>query len=46
MQKTNLLMFITPHVASSQEDLERITEMKKEEMEPAVGVLEEEDKGH
>ena len=46
MQKTNLLMFITPHVASSQEDLERITEMKKEEMGPAVGVLEQEDKGH
>jgi general secretion pathway protein D len=45
MQKTNLLMFITPHVASSQEDLERITEMKREEMEPAVGVLEEEDNG-
>ena len=47
MQKTNLLMFITPHVARSQEDMERITEMKKKEMEPVVGgVFEEEDNGH
>jgi general secretion pathway protein D len=46
MQKTNLLMFITPHVARSQEDMEQITEMKKREMEPVIGVLEEEDNGH
>jgi general secretion pathway protein D len=46
MQKTNLLMFITPHVARSQEDMEQITEMKKREMEPVLGVLEEEDNGH
>ena len=46
LQKTNLLMFITPHVVSSQEEMEQITEMKRREMEPAVGVLEQEDKGH
>jgi general secretion pathway protein D len=32
MQKTNLLIFITPHVMGSQQDIERITEQKKEEM--------------
>lgn len=45
LQKTNLLMFITPHVVRDQKDLEQITEMKKREMEPAFGVVEEEDKG-
>jgi general secretion pathway protein D len=45
VQKTNLLIFITPHVAGSQEDLERISEMKKTEMEPAIEVLEREDQG-
>ncbi len=45
LQKTNLLMFITPHVVTSQEDLDQVTEMKKREMEPAIGVLEEEDTG-
>ncbi|MFC1794270.1 type II secretion system secretin GspD [Planctomycetota bacterium] len=43
IQKTNLLMFITPHVASSQSDLEQITEAKRKEMESAIDVLEEED---
>ncbi|NIT59840.1 MAG: type II secretion system secretin GspD [Aliifodinibius sp.] len=33
MQKTNLLMFITPHVMSNQEDLDRITEKKRNETE-------------
>jgi len=36
LQKTNLLMFITPHIISSQEDLEQITEKKKKEMMPAL----------
>ena len=31
IQKTNLLMFITPHVMSNQQDLDRITEKKKKE---------------
>ncbi len=35
VQKTNLLLFITPHIMSSQEDLQNMTEMKKEEMAPA-----------
>ena len=35
VQKTNLLLFITPHIMSSQEDLQNMTEMKKDEMAPA-----------
>lgn len=47
LEKTNLLMFITPHVVRSQEDMEQISDMKKKEMEPVVdGVVEEEDNGH
>jgi general secretion pathway protein D len=34
VQKTNLLLFITPHIVSTQEDLLRMTERKKEEMPP------------
>lgn len=45
IQKTNLLMFITPHVVSSQSDLEQISEAKKKEMDSALDVLEEEDTG-
>ena len=40
LQKTNLLIFITPHVLASQEDLEQITEKKKKEMEPELEKLE------
>jgi len=36
LQKTNLLIFITPHVMSSQEDLEQITEEKRKEMNSAL----------
>ena len=36
LQKTNLLIFITPHILSTQDDLEQITERKKAEIEPAV----------
>ena len=43
LQKTNLLMFITPHVVSSQEDMERITEAKRKEMEPALETIEQEE---
>jgi len=32
LQKTNLLIFITPHVLGNQQDLEQITEVKKREM--------------
>jgi general secretion pathway protein D len=39
LQKTNLLIFITPYVISSQKDFERITEKKKKEMEPAIEEL-------
>lgn len=35
-QKTNLLLFITPHVMSDQKDLEEMTNRKKEEMAPAL----------
>ena len=35
-QKTNLLLFITPHVMSSQEDLLKMTEQKRDEMSPAL----------
>jgi len=36
LQKTNLLIFITPHVMGSQQDLEQITERKRKEMEQAL----------
>jgi general secretion pathway protein D len=36
VQKTNLLIFITPHVLTTQEDLQRITEEQSKEMEPAL----------
>ncbi len=39
IQKTNLLIFITPHVLATQEDLQRITEEQKKEMQPALGNL-------
>jgi general secretion pathway protein D len=32
LQKTNLLIFITPYVLGNQQDLEQMTEMKKREM--------------
>jgi general secretion pathway protein D len=34
-QKTNLLIFITPHIMTSQEELEQITNTKREQMMPA-----------
>ncbi|HCO93660.1 MAG TPA: hypothetical protein DIU00_06885, partial [Phycisphaerales bacterium] len=43
LEKTNLLMFITPYVVSSQEDMERITKVKRKEMEPALETIEQED---
>lgn len=39
VQKTNLLIFITPHVLGNQEDLEQITEKKKNEMKSALKEL-------
>jgi len=36
VQKTNLLIFITPHIMSSQGDLEQITEGKRKEFEPVL----------
>lgn len=36
LQKTNLLFFITPHIAVSQEDLEQITKDKKKEIGSAL----------
>ncbi|MHC4543157.1 MAG: type II secretion system secretin GspD [Planctomycetota bacterium] len=44
LQKTNLLIFITPHVIGSQKDLEQITEKKKKEMQPALDDLEKKGK--
>ena len=46
VQKTNLLIFITPHILSSQEDLEQITEKKKKEMGPALEALEKNNSEH
>jgi len=46
LQKTNLLIFITPHILSSQEDLEQITEKKKQEMAPALEELEKKNTEH
>jgi len=40
VQKTNLLIFITPYVLSNQEDLNQISEKKKKEMEPELQELE------
>ena len=40
LQKTNLLIFITPHVINSQEQLEQITERKKQELSQVLPVLE------
>ncbi len=42
VQKTNLLMFMTPHIVGGQEDLERITAEKKNEMEEALQTLNQE----
>jgi len=39
LQKTNLLMFITPHVMASQEDLDKMTAAKKSEMQEATKEL-------
>jgi len=36
LQKTNLLLFITPHKLGSQQDLDQVTEKKRKEMEPAL----------
>jgi len=36
LQKTNLLLFITPYCLSTQTELDRITEKKKSEMAPAM----------
>ena len=44
LQKTNLLIFITPHVMGSQKDMEQITEKKKKEMQPALDDLEKKNK--
>jgi general secretion pathway protein D len=46
MQKTNLLIFITPYILSSQEDLEQITEKKKQEMTPALEDSDEKNNEH
>ena len=35
VQKTNLLMFITPHVLTSKDDLARMTQRKEAEIQPA-----------
>jgi len=39
LQKTNLLIFITPYVMTGQRDLENITEKKKDEMKPEIEEL-------
>lgn len=45
LQKTNLLMFITPHVMGNQDDLDRITTAKKSEMKEATeGLRQKQDK--
>jgi len=36
LQKTNLLMFITPHVLTGQDDLDRMTAEKKNQMQEAL----------
>ena len=40
LQKTNLLIFITPHILANQQDLEQITEEKKKEMQPELEEIE------
>jgi general secretion pathway protein D len=40
LQKTNLLIFITPHVMGNQLDMDHITEQKRKEMEPVLEDLE------
>ena len=42
VQKTNLLLFITPHVLTTQEALEQITELKKQQTLQSEGNIEEE----
>ena len=42
VQKTNLLLFITPHVLTSQEALEKITELKKQQTSLSEASIEEE----
>ncbi len=44
LQKTNLLIFITPHIIGNQKDQEQITERKKKEMQPAIDNLGKKDK--
>jgi general secretion pathway protein D len=39
LQKTNLLIFITPYVMTGQQDLENITEKKRDEMKPEIEEL-------
>jgi len=46
LQKTNLLIFITPYILSSQEDLEQITEKKKQEIAPVLEELEKKNTEH
>jgi general secretion pathway protein D len=36
VQKTNLLLFLTPYIMSDQKDLQEMTDRKKEQMEPAL----------
>jgi general secretion pathway protein D len=36
LEKTNLLLFITPHRLGSQADLDEITQKKREDAEPAL----------
>jgi len=44
-QKTNLLMFITPHIVGDQDELAKITAQKKNEMKEALkGLKQEQDK--
>jgi general secretion pathway protein D len=45
LQKTNLLIFITPYVLGGQRDLEQITEEKRKEMGPALEELEKKTNG-
>ena len=37
LQKTNLLIFITPHVMTDQEQLQEVTKQKRQEMAPLLG---------
>lgn len=46
LQKTNLLIFITPYILDSQQDLEQITQKKKQEMKPALENLEKKNREH